>query len=116
VRSEGQKPGTAEWRTRRVMQLYLSEEALPEIALHVGWSVGRVRRVLREAGFIVTDQDTDGRDGESSEEVRRRLLAAGWKWQLRGGLVVWRRLDGRGSWYTQDVALEVLEAMEGEEA
>jgi hypothetical protein len=42
------------------------------------------------------------------------LLKAGWEWKLRGGLIVWRRPDGRGSWYSQAVALEVLAAMEGE--
>ena len=51
----------------------------------------------------------------SSEEDRKRLLEAGWKWKLRGGLIVWHRPDGRGSWYTQDVALEILEAMEEQE-
>jgi len=100
------------------MQQYLAGESIPQIALLVGWSEGRVRKVLREAGLIVTDADQDGfRSGASSEEDRRRrLLAAGWKSRLRGGLIVWQRPDGRGSWYTQDVAMQVLEAMEGEEA
>jgi hypothetical protein len=98
------------------MRQYLSGAPISEIALRVGWSEGRVRKVLREVGFIVTDEDQNGvRSGASSEEERKRLLAAGWKSQLRGELIVWHRPDGRGSWYPQHVAIEVLEAMEGEE-
>jgi hypothetical protein len=116
MRRESHKPDEAEWRTRRVMRQYLAGESIPQIAHLVGWSEGRVRKVLREAGLIVTDEDQDGiRSGASSEEDRRRLLAAGWKSQLRGGLIVWHRLAGRGSWYTQDVALQILEAIEGGE-
>ena len=96
--------------------MYAAGEAIPEIALLVGWSAGRVRKVLREAGFIVTDQDVGGgRGGGGSQEDRKRLLAAGWKAQLRGGIVVWHRPDGRGSWYTRDAAIEILGAMEEEE-
>jgi hypothetical protein len=51
---------------------------------------------------------------KSSEEDRKRLLEAGWESELRGGLVVWRRPDGRGSWYAQHVALELLEFLEEE--
>jgi len=100
------------------MQQYLAGEAIPQIALLVGWSEGRVRKVLREAGLIITDEDQDGfRSSARSEEDRsRRLLAAGWKSRLRGGLIVWQRPDGWGSWYTQEEAMEVLEAMEGEES
>jgi hypothetical protein len=96
--------------------MYAAGEAIPEIALLVGWSAGRVRKVLREAGFIVTEAGAgDGPGGGSFQEDRRRLLAAGWKAQLRGGIVVWHRPDGRGSWYTQDAAIEILEAMKEEE-
>jgi hypothetical protein len=51
----------------------------------------------------------------SSEEDRKRLLDAGWESKLRGGLIVWHRPDRRGSWYSQDVAVEILEALEEEE-
>jgi hypothetical protein len=51
---------------------------------------------------------------KSSEEERERLLAAGWESRLRGGLIVWRRPNGRGSWYSQRVALELLEFLEEE--
>jgi hypothetical protein len=50
----------------------------------------------------------------SREEDRQRLLEAGWEWDLRGGLIVWRRPGGRGSWCAQDVALELLEFLEEE--
>ena len=50
----------------------------------------------------------------SSEEERERLLETGWEWELRGGLLVWRRPDGRGSWYSQEVAIELLEFLEEE--
>ena len=46
------------------------------------------------------------------EEARERLLAAGWEAQVRGELLVWRRPGGRGSWYSQEVALELLEFLE----
>lgn len=48
------------------------------------------------------------------EEDRKRLLEAGWEQKVRGGLVVWHRPDRRGSWYSQDVALQILEALEKE--
>jgi hypothetical protein len=51
----------------------------------------------------------------TSEEERRRLLEAGWESKLRGGLIVWRRLEGPGSWYSQNVAVEILEALEEQE-
>jgi hypothetical protein len=50
----------------------------------------------------------------SSEEERIRLLEAGWELRLRGGLVVWRKPGGRGSWYSQRVAMELLEFLEEE--
>lgn len=50
----------------------------------------------------------------SFEEKRERLLEAGWESRLRGGLIVWRRPGGRGSWYPQKVALELLEFLEEE--
>ncbi len=49
-----------------------------------------------------------------SEEARERLLAAGWEAQVRGALLVWRRPSGRGGWYSQEVALELLEFLEEE--
>jgi hypothetical protein len=54
------------------------------------------------------------KDRTSSEEARERLLEAGWEWELREGLLIWRRPDGRGSWYSQEVALELLEFLEEE--
>ncbi len=48
----------------------------------------------------------------NSEEERERLLEAGWETRLRGGLIVWRRPGGRGSWYSQRVAVELLEFLE----
>ena len=54
------------------------------------------------------------KDRTSSEEARERLLGAGWEWELREGLLIWRRPDGRGSWYSQEVALELLEFLEEE--
>ena len=51
---------------------------------------------------------------KSSEEERTRLLEAGWESRLRGGLVVWRRPGGGGSWYSQEVAMELLEFLEEE--
>ena len=49
----------------------------------------------------------------SSEEERTRLLEAGWESRLRGGLVVWRK-PGGGSWYSQRVAIELLEFLQEE--
>jgi hypothetical protein len=43
------------WRTRCVMELYAIGEPISEISRTVGWSEGRVRKVLREAGVIVTE-------------------------------------------------------------
>jgi tRNA(Glu) U13 pseudouridine synthase TruD len=51
----------------------------------------------------------------SSEEDRKRLLDAGWESRLRDGLIVWRRPEGRGSWYSQEVAMEILEVIEEQE-
>jgi hypothetical protein len=51
----------------------------------------------------------------SREEDRKRLLEAGWESRLHGGLIVWRRPDKRGSWYSQEVAVEIMETMEEEE-
>jgi len=50
---------------------------------------------------------------KGSEEERTRLLEAGWKSRLRGGLIVWRK-PGGGSWYPQRVAIELLEFLEEE--
>ena len=108
-------PTTAEWRARRVMQLYVAGEPIARVATHVGWSEGRVRKVLREAGVAVPEGDAeDGHGGVGYEGDRRRLLEAGWESKLRGGIVVWHRPDGRGSWYTEDVAIDVLKAMKEE--
>jgi len=49
----------------------------------------------------------------SFEEERTRLLEAGWESRLRGGLIVWRK-PGGGSWYSQRVAIELLEFLEEE--
>jgi hypothetical protein len=109
VSEGGREPGQVDpWRTRRVMRLYASGETIPLIAHSVGWSEGRVRKVLREAGVVLTEEGA-ALARRNSEEVRRRLLGAGWEAMTRGGLVVWRRPDGSGSWYSQEVAFEILE-------
>jgi hypothetical protein len=102
---------TDPWRTQRVMRLYASGETIPLISRSVGWSEGRVRKVLREAGVVLTEKG-EALKRRASEEARRRLFGAGWETRMRGGLVVWRRPDGRGSWYSQEVAFEILEAEE----
>jgi hypothetical protein len=116
VKRERPQQPPAGWRTRRTMQLYVAGEPVVRIAGLVGWSEGRVRKVLREAGLAVPEADEAAGDLESGnhEEGRRRLLVAGWESKLRGGIVVWHRPDGRGSWYTEDGAIEILEAMEGD--
>lgn len=111
---QGREPGLVDpWRTRRVMRLYASGETIPLIARSVGWSEGRVRKVLREAGVSLTEEGA-ALARRNSEEVRRRLLGAGWETMTRGGLVAWRRPDGSGSWYSQEVAFEILEAEEND--
>jgi hypothetical protein len=50
-----------------------------------------------------------------SDEERTMLLEAGWEMQVRAGLIVWRRPGGRGSWYSQRVAMELLEFLEEEQ-
>ncbi len=52
----------------------------------------------------------------NSEEARERLLAAGWESEVRGGLILWRKPGGRGSWYSERVALEILEFLEEEQS
>jgi hypothetical protein len=91
------------------MRLYASGETIPLIARSVGWSEGRVRKVLREAGVVLTEEGA-ALARRNSEEARRRLLEAGWEAIVRGGLVIWRRPAGSGSWYSQEVAFEILEA------
>ena len=54
----------------------------------------------------------DARRG--SEEARERLLSAGWEPRIRAGLLVWRKPGGRGSWYSQEVELELLEFLDEE--
>jgi hypothetical protein len=107
---QGRDPRQADpWRTLRVMRLYASGETIPLIARSVGWSEGRVRKVLRESGVVLTEEGA-ALKRRNSEEVRRSLLEAGWEAMTRGGLVAWRRPDGSGSWYSQEVAFEILEA------
>jgi hypothetical protein len=100
---------TDPWRTRRVMRLYASGETIPLISRSVGWSEGRVRKVLREAGVVLTEEGA-ALKRRNSEEARRRLIGAGWEPRMRSGLVAWRRPDGSGSWYSQEVAFEIFEA------
>jgi hypothetical protein len=78
VKRERPQPPPAEWRMRRAMQLYAAGEPIVRIASQVGWSEGRARKVLRDAGVVVAD---GGRDGshEEHEEGRRRLLEVGWE-------------------------------------
>jgi hypothetical protein len=49
----------------------------------------------------------------SSEEERMRLLEAGWELRLREGLMLWRK-PGGGSWYSQRVAMDIVEFLEEE--
>jgi hypothetical protein len=110
VSKRGKEPEhTDPWRTRRVMRLYTAGETIPLISRSVGWSEGRVRKVLREAGVVLTEEGATLKR-RNSEEARRSLLGAGWEARTRGSLVAWRRPDGSGSWYSQEVALEILEA------
>ena len=53
---------------------------------------------------------------QSSEDARERLLAAGWESEVRAALVLWRKPGGQGSWYSESVALEILEFLEEEKA
>jgi hypothetical protein len=41
------------------------------------------------------------------------LLEAGWEYRLQAGLVAWRK-PGGGSWYSQRVAMDILEFLEEE--
>jgi hypothetical protein len=50
-----------------------------------------------------------------SEEERTKLLEAGWEARLREGLITWRRPGGQGSWYSQRVAVELLEFLAEEQ-
>ncbi len=50
------------------------------------------------------------------EKARERLLAAGWESEVRGGLILWRKPGGQGSWYSERVALEILEFLEEEKS
>ncbi len=52
----------------------------------------------------------------SSEEARERLLAAGWESEVRGELMLWRKPGGQGSWYSESVALKILEFLEEEKS
>jgi hypothetical protein len=49
--------------TRRAMELYAAGEPIFYISQVVGWSEGRVRKVLRDAGVIVTESDGGGGRG-----------------------------------------------------
>ena len=60
MKGKRRRPAAGEWRARLVLRLYASGEPISKIALQAGWSEGRVRKVLREAGVIVTDKDRDG--------------------------------------------------------
>ena len=51
----------------------------------------------------------------NSEEARERLIAAGWESEVRAGLILWCKPGGQGSWYSESVALEILEFLEEEE-
>ena len=51
----------------------------------------------------------------NSEEARERLIAAGWESEVRAGLILWRKPGGQGNWYSESVALEILEFLEEEE-
>jgi hypothetical protein len=50
---------------------------------------------------------------KGSEDERTKLLEAGWESRLRGGLIVWRK-PGGGCWYSQRVAMELLEFLQEE--
>jgi hypothetical protein len=51
------------WRTRRVMELYAAGEPIFYISRVVGWSEGRVRKVLRDAGVIITEPEGESGRG-----------------------------------------------------
>ena len=51
---------------------------------------------------------------KSSEYARERLLAAGWESEVRGGLILWRKPGGRGSWYSESVAVEIIQFLDEE--
>jgi hypothetical protein len=52
------------WRTRRVMELYVAGESIFYISRVVGWSEGRVRKVLRDAGVIITEPEGESGSGQ----------------------------------------------------
>lgn len=56
----------------------------------------------------------DKRARRSSEEARERLLAAGWESEVRAGLILWRKTGRQGHWYSESVALDILEYLENE--
>ena len=56
----------------------------------------------------------DKKARRSSEEARERLLAAGWESEVRAGLILWRKPGGQGHWYSESVALDILEYLGGE--
>lgn len=66
---------------------------------------------MPEAGCVLKDEEVS-RAGANIRD-RERLLAAGWELGERGGLPVWRRPDGRGGWRSQEVSLQILDALEG---
>jgi predicted transcriptional regulator len=70
------------------MRLYTFGETIPLIARSVGWSEGRVRKRLREAGVALTEEGEALRrmNSEEARRRRRRLLVAGWEASMQGGL------------------------------
>jgi hypothetical protein len=76
---------------------------------------GYVRYSAKPASSSPTLIEMEAVKSRSSEEDRERLLEAGWESRLQGGLIVWRRPEGRGSWYSQEVAIGILEAIEEQE-
>ena len=74
----GRELGQADpWRTRRVMRLYAAGETIPLISRSVGWSEGRVSKVLREAGVVLHRRGgsagTQELRGGQEEAARSRL-------------------------------------------
>lgn len=87
---QGRELGQADpWRTRRVMRLYAAGETIPLISRSVGWSEGRVRKVLREAGVVLTEEGAVYDFWLAFSEVIiivRRLIREGWsryRWESR---------------------------------
>jgi hypothetical protein len=50
-----------------------------------------------------------------SEDERTMLFDAGWEMRVHGALIVWRKPGGHGNWYSQEVAIAILQFLEEEQ-